>query len=106
MRYTFLILPFALLGVAGCVEAQQGPRVVTLSNDRFDIRSAPPIDGQSNVDTLAARVCQQWGGRQAQLQESAQYLPLDLNTSTYKCVPPASTSNAVPSDSSLKPQAG
>ncbi len=100
MHTALRLLPFALLAVAGCAEVQNGPRIVTLSNDRFDIRYVPPVDSRSDINELAEKVCAKWGGRQAELLGSAQYLPVDLRTSTYKCVPSQAASPGAPAPSS------
>ena len=101
MRMIVPLLPFALLAAAaqplsGCAEVQNGPRVVMLSPDRFDIRYVPPIDTRSDANALARWVCEQRGGQQPQLEMSAQYLPLDLRSTTYRCVPDAAAT--IPAD--------
>jgi len=97
MRTIAPLLPLALLmaaapPLAGCAEVQNGPRIVMLSPDRFDIRYVPPIDTRSDANALARWVCEQRGGQRAQLETSAQYLPVDLSYSTYRCVPDAAAS--------------
>jgi hypothetical protein len=90
MRQYTSLLPLALLALGGCAEMYQGPRVVTLSETRFDIRYVPAVENREQIHELATWVCEQLGG-ETRLQMPHQYLPLDLRTSTYECVPVAPT---------------